>query len=88
MADLETPYTAPVPNKLGSLSLVLSDANGTVGGMSGKGEVRLMDASGNVIEVRQGDPSNFMPAAWKSKVKDVLDELRAEVAIKLGVSAS
>ena len=86
--SLEDPYVAPVADHLGHLELHLNDRDGTPGGMSGQGDVRLVTANGTVIELRRGNPSDFMPAAWKVKVKQVLDELRAEVATKLGVSGS
>jgi len=86
--SLEDPYVSPTADHLGHLELHLNDADGTPGGMSSRGEVRLMAADGSVIDVRSGNPSNFMPAAWKTKAKQVLDELRAEVATKLGVSGS
>ena len=88
MAGLSDPYVAPVADHLGYIQLTLDDRDGTVGGMSARGEVRIMSAAGDEVVSRHGDPEVFMSAAWQAKVKAVLDELRAEVATKLNVSAS
>lgn len=80
---LDDTYTPPVKDRIGAIELSLVDNNGTVGGMSSAGTLRILDAGGNVIAIRHGDPKDFMPLAWQQKVKTVLDELRAAVTARI-----
>ena len=81
--DLDESYVAPVKSGIGAIELYLADHNGTADGMSATGTLRILDAAGNVIALRHGDPKKFMPLAWQAKVKAILDELRDNVTARL-----
>ena len=80
LTDSYVPKTAAA---IGKIELVLNDEDGTPAGMSSRGQADVKAADGTVIETRRGDPQQFIPQAWKLKLKQVLDELRAEVAQRL-----
>ena len=81
--DLTSKYVPKVATAIGKIELVLNDEDGTPARMSARGMVVIQASDGAVVDARYGDPQAFMSAAWKLKLKQVLDELRAEVATRL-----
>ena len=81
--SLSDKHVAKPAASIGHIELVLNDLDGAAPNMSARGMAVVKAADGTILDTRYGDPQAFMPAAWKQKVKVVLDELRAEVATRL-----
>ena len=84
---LNEPYVPVQADHLGQVVVKLDDRDGTDPNFEIRVDVRLLDADGQQVTDRMGDP-DYMPQDWKDRVQVLLQEFRTATAAIHNVDAA
>ncbi len=84
---LQDPYVSRPADHLGRVTITIDDRDGTEPNTEMRAEIRLMDAEGNQVADRSGQPDH-MPAEWKARAIALLQEFRVATAEIHGIDAA
>ena len=84
---LSQPYI-PIPaDHIGRVVVTIDDRDGTDPNLEIRADIRLMDADGQQVSDRVGDP-DYMPQDWKDRALVLVQEFRTATAAIHDVDAA
>ena len=94
---LEDPYVPNIADHLGYVNITIDDHvsssapsdthGGTEPRTTVRAEIRIMDADGNQVATRRGDP-HYMPEDWQERAIALIQEFRVATADLQGLAAA